>query len=176
MSPIDVHIQNNLNLANNSGSPVRPTSVHGALCLSGAVQFELLHIIYRSSSNNTLLSCRHARSGVDHRLVLDGCRIATNHAVQERDSYLCTDRTGQGRILPRNNNLPGGKYFYHGVAVGCNLQALSHPFCDTLPGAQMRQVFGRSSLMGVRGAPLLDVRGAPPAGARDDRVHPFWDG
>ncbi|PIL25812.1 transporter [Ganoderma sinense ZZ0214-1] len=53
--------------------------------------------------------------GVDHRLVLDGCRILTNfYAADQGDHYLSKDHAGHNRVAPRSDDvLPPGKYFYH---------------------------------------------------------------
>ena len=53
--------------------------------------------------------------GVDHRLVLDGCRIITNcFAAEKGEHYLSKDRAGRNPVpSPSEDVLPPGKYFYH---------------------------------------------------------------
>ncbi|TBU27572.1 hypothetical protein BD309DRAFT_604981 [Dichomitus squalens] len=51
--------------------------------------------------------------GVDHRLVLDACRVLTNRAAKEPDGYIAHDCAGHQRLSLDTVLLRPGRYFYH---------------------------------------------------------------
>ncbi|RPD53584.1 hypothetical protein L226DRAFT_571962 [Lentinus tigrinus ALCF2SS1-7] len=96
--------------------------------------------------------------GVNHRLVLDACRVITNN----NDGYLTTDIDGAERVLATTITLPCGIYFLHlenlstraCYKIVANFAAWEFP--ESLPDhwerplsgperLQLRQTFGRVS-------------------------------
>ncbi|KAI1793284.1 hypothetical protein LXA43DRAFT_942610 [Ganoderma leucocontextum] len=51
--------------------------------------------------------------GVDHRVVLDACRILTNYAAEEQEGYISKDRAGRHPILRHSEVLAPDEYYYH---------------------------------------------------------------
>ncbi|TBU31026.1 hypothetical protein BD311DRAFT_825627 [Dichomitus squalens] len=51
--------------------------------------------------------------GVNHRLVLDACRVLTNLTAEDIDGYIAHDRSGQQRVSLGSPLLSPGRYFYH---------------------------------------------------------------
>ncbi|TBU59987.1 hypothetical protein BD310DRAFT_923640 [Dichomitus squalens] len=56
--------------------------------------------------------------GVDHRLVLDACRILTNLTANDQDGYIAHDCAGEQRVSLDISLLSPGRYFYHLASPG----------------------------------------------------------